>query len=246
MSVQKLKKAPLKEVIFELYWEGLSQQNDIMQDPGFENAIGKLQERLEVIAPIQKRLYPLSGPVKVFGLPVFQYWKGELKWPVIQHGPGMFTVNDTELNYVWADTYKPLVLQSLDVVIASYGKPLPFNRVTLKYIDAIDVSDNDLQGFVGNNFQIRIENKFELPGKSGSFNLLQRFELSDGSTMQLQISSGVNNENNSPAVVWATSVEKVGKISKEDIIIWLETAHDHSSKIFKTMLKPEFYDSLDK
>jgi hypothetical protein len=93
MSEQKLKNAPLKEVIFELFWEGTTQPNELPQDPGFENAVGKFQERLLSVAPVQKRLYPTSAPLKVFHMPIFQYWKGELKWPVIQHGPGMMSIH---------------------------------------------------------------------------------------------------------------------------------------------------------
>lgn len=245
MSEQKLKNAPLKEVIFELFWEGEGQLNDIPIDPGYENAIGRLQERLEKIVPIQTRLYPIAVPLRVFGVPVFQYWKSRLQWPVIQHGPGVLTVNDTEINYTWKDNYKPLVLTAIDMLIDSYSKTLPFNKVSLKYVDAVDIPMGDVHHFVAENLRIAINYEYDLPGEKTAFNISQRFALLDGSTMQLQVSSGVNNQNNSPAIIWTTSIEKNGKLNKEEIVAWLDSAHTRTSDFFKTMLKPEYYASLD-
>lgn len=246
MSVQKLKKAPLKEVIFELFWEGDVEQNNIAEDKGFENAVGILSERLlELSLPVQKRLVPESSPVRIFGSPIYQYWTKELKWPVVQHGPGILTVNDTEHNYLWEGTFKPLVLKTMDGLIKSYKKKLSFKKIKLQYIDAFDVPDGEIENFVNKNLRTHLKFDYELPGAKSNFNILQTFILADKSIMQLQITSGINNENKSPAVIWTTSVERSGTLNQSDIISWLDMAHDYSSKIFKTMLNPDFYECLD-
>ncbi len=245
MSVQKLKRAPLKEVIFELFWSGIIEGNNIPQDLGFDNAVGKFWERIQPSAPIQKRLILLSAPIKVFGVPIYQYWKGELKWPVIQHGPGIITVNDIEANYEWQKTFKPLVLSTLKKLSESYEKELPLNKVSLRYIDSVDLNEKDIHTFVAENLQTSIIYNYSLPGEKKEFNLLQRFDLGSETIMQLQINSGLNNQTKKPAVIWTTIVEKKGKLKLEEVIDWLDSAHEKTSNIFKNMLNPEFYASLD-
>lgn len=246
MSEQKLKNAPLKEVIFELFWEGTTQPNELPQDPGFENAVGKFQERLASVTPVQKRLYPISAPVKVFRMPIFQYWKKELKWPVIQHGPGMMSIHETETNYIWDTYFQPLIEDILRKLLDSYGGHLVFNRVSLKYIDAFDVEDMQPNDFVNRNLRMRLDVDYPEPGRKEGFGFLQQYRLHDQSLLQLQVNSGANNATGRPAIVLVTSIEKSGRISKEGIMPWLKTAHDHCSVTFKTMLNPEFYASLDK
>ncbi len=245
MSEQKLKNAPLKEVIFELFWEGTTQPNELPQDSGFENAVGKFQERLWSVAPVQKRLYPVSAPLKVFQMPIFQYWKGELKWPVIQHGPGVMSIHETETNYIWSSHFQPLIKDILEKLLDSYGGNLLFSRVSLRYIDAFDVEENQLNDFVSKNLGMKLEVAYPKPGREEGFGFLQQYRLDDQSLLQLQVNSGANNATGRPAIVWVTTVEKRGRISKEEILSWLNAAHDHCSHIFKTMLNPEFYASLD-
>lgn len=245
MSVEKLKHAPLKEVIFEVYWSGVNQHEGIAEDIGFDNAVGRFWERIKPIAPIQKRLIPAASDVKVFGIPIYQYWKGELTWPVIQHGPGILTINETESNYQWEKSYQPLILETLEKVQNSYDNELNFNRVTLRYIDAFELNESDIYTFVNENLQTSIDYRFPFPGKKGDFNLIQKFNLESDTTLQLQINSGFNNQTNQPAVVMVTFIEKSGEMNQE-IMKWLDFAHDQTSNMFKQILKPEFYALLDK
>jgi uncharacterized protein (TIGR04255 family) len=245
MSSVKLKNAPLKEVIFELYWECSIDNHGSLYDDGFDLAQGIFAERLKSSFPVYKKLIPDGAPIKVFGAPLHQYWKGELTWPVIQHGQGMIAVNEVEYGYEWEKTYKPLVINSVNHLVACYEDGLSFNRVKLQYIDAWDLDGANPLDFIARSLQTEIRNGYELPGLLRSLNIQQNFELADGSMMSLSIANGVNNKNQKSSVIWTTTVEKDAKMNVSDVVTWLDKAHIATSSMFKKMLNPEFYASLD-
>ncbi|MDX2247541.1 MAG: TIGR04255 family protein [Bacteroidia bacterium] len=246
MSSTKLKNAPLKEVIFELHWEVHMNHGGMQTDTGFDLAQGKFAERLKTTFPLHKKLIPDGAQIKIIGAPVHQYWSGELEWPVVQHGQGMIAVNEVELGYEWEKSYKPLVNTTIDKLIESYEEPLRFNRVKLQYIDAWDL-ENDMEPkvFMADNLQTRIVTEYPLPGVLSGFHIQQNFELEDGSLMNLNISNGVNNQNQKRSVVWTTTVERQRFMDSVQIKDWLNIAHKATSSMFKQMLSPKFYASLD-
>jgi len=246
MSSAKLKNAPLKEVIFELHWECVIDGSGSPYDSGFDLALGKFAERLKPEFPVHKKLIPDGAPFKVFGAPMHQYWRDEFKWPVIQHGQGMIAVNEVEYGYEWEKSFKPLVINAIKQLLGSYEEELSFNRAKLQYIDAWDLDGMNLSDFIAQNLQTEIKNGYDLPGKLKGFNIQQNFELFDNSVMSLNISSGVNNKNQQPSVIWTTTVERHSKMSFSDVVTWLENAHAETSNMFKKMLNPEFYASLDR
>jgi len=246
MSSKKLKRAPLKEVIFELRWEGSVDSPGMQVDKGFDLAQGKFASKQEMDFPVYKKLLPDNAPFKIFGSPLNQFWKGELKWPVIQHGQGVLAINDVEANYIWEDKFYPMIESTLKNLIESYNDPLKFTSVKLHYIDAWDTEEVQPIDFMRDNLQTDILNKYKISGKLRDFNIQQGFELDDGSILSLSISSGINNQSKKNSVIWNTVVEKMGKIGKDDIIPWLILAHTHTSVMFKNMLNPDFYASLDR
>ncbi len=246
MSSAKLKNAPLKEVIFELHWECPFDSNGHPYDAGFDLAQGKFAERIKPEFPVHKKLIPDGAPLKIFGAPKHQYWKGEFVWPVIQHGQGMIAVNEIEQGYEWENAFKPLVIFAIEQVFASYEEDISFNRVKLQYIDACDLNGMEAQDFIAQNLQTEIRNGYELPGALRSVNIQQNFALSDGSIMSLNIANGINNKNQQPSVIWTTTVENHSKMKVEEVVVWLENAHTATSSMFKKMLNPDFYASLDR
>ena len=55
MSKNKLKNAPLKEVIFELRWESTLDDSGNPYDPGYDLAQGKFADRLHSEFPVHKK-----------------------------------------------------------------------------------------------------------------------------------------------------------------------------------------------
>ncbi len=247
MSLKKLKNAPLKEVIFELYWElGLDDTN-FPFDAEFDLAQGRFATSISPDFPIHKRTIPAGANLKIYPRPIHQFWKGEIKWPVVQYGPGVLTVNDTNENYIWEDTYRPTILQTIKTLISSYKTVLSFNKVTLKYINSVDLPDlkTDINEFIRSNFQLNLINDFDQPGKIKGLNINQVYELDDNSTMNINIQTAINNASGKQACVWITSVEKEGTLSEEDALKWLDRTHAVTSDSFVKMLNPKFYAGLD-
>lgn len=245
MSSVKLKNAPLKEVIFELHWECSTDNAGSLFDKGFDLAQGKFAEKVMPVFPVHKKLIPDGSPFKIFGIPLHQYWTGELKWPVVQHGQGMIAVNDVEEGYVWADSFKPMIINAIQNIMDSYVEPLKFNKAKLVYVDACDIDEKSPIDFMVANLQTSITTNYPLPGSLTSFNIQQTFELADHSTMIINISNGINNATQKESVIWTTNIEKQALMDFEEIVDWIETAHKATSDIFKKMLNPSFYASLD-
>lgn len=245
MSDTKLKNAPLKEVIFELFWECSIDGTGMQVDDGFDLAQGIFSNNLKSNFPIHKKLIPENLPFKVFGAPIHQYWKGQMQWPVIQHGQGMIAVNEVEKGYEWEETFKPNVISTVHKLVESYDRHLNFTKCRLQYINARELTDQEPIGFVNEYLQTQISAGYPSPGNLSGFNIQTNFQLSSDTQMALTITNGIDNQTQNKTVIWTTLVEKNGKMQTEDVLLWIDFAHDHTSSIFKKMLKPDFYASLD-
>ena len=245
MGRKKLKQAPLREAMFEIYWQSLRDATGFPVDKNFELGIGKFHRVIADAFPVKKQLFPIP-PMDVYARPAYQFWAGNAVWPVIQFGPGFLSVNETEKNYEWEKTYRPNVEKALNALVKSYEQEPNFNKVALKYIDSVDISsETDVHKFISENLQTDLINRFEIPGKPIGLNINQAFEVG-GSTVVLRIQTAVNNSNNSKALVWITSVEKTGTFKSEDVLSWLDGAHKLTSDLFVQMLNPAFYASFDR
>lgn len=245
MSKTKLKNAPLKEVIFELHWNCPIDNIGMQKDVEFEFAQGRFAERIKSDFPVYKKLIPEGFPLNIVHAPIHQYWKGEFKWPVTQHGQGMIAINEVDEGYEWESTFKPSIMQVLKILFSSYEKPLKYERLKLQYIDAWDVNDSNTLEFISENLQTSIKSNYKSFGALKDVNLFQSYELEDQSNLLINISTGINNKTLCKSIVLSTSVEKQGNFTQEDILNWTESAHRICSSTFTNMLNNDFYEKLD-
>lgn len=247
----RLPNAPLQEVIFEVRWRlHPGKDHGQVQDAGYELAVGRLSALLEKEFPFYRRIVPPELPDQMLLYrPIHQYWKGENQWPVLQLGPGIFTVNCTDQCYDWDSLFKPLIAEALHWLTQAYRDPLLFAFASLKYIDAIKTDEygglsNGWQGFIKDNFNIEYNNLFNTRGKQRRIHLDQTFDLEDGSELQVQMSSGT--KNNQPAVVWQTAVLKKHNFTRDELVTWTQVAHNISHDLFVEMIKPDLYASFSR
>lgn len=246
MGRKKLKRAPLREAMFEINWQSPRDATGFPVDKNFDLGLGKFHSAISHAFPVKKRVLPIFPAIDVYARPIYQFWAGKAVWPVIQFGPGLLTVNETEKNYEWEKTYRPNVEMALNALVKSYEQEPNFNKVSLKYIDSVDISsETDVYQYISANLQTDLVNRFDIPGRSVGININQAFEV-DGSVVVLSIQTAVNNSNNSKALMWITSVEKMGSFKSEDVLTWLDSAHKLTSDLFVQMLNPEFYASFDR
>lgn len=246
MSTTKLKNAPLKEVIFELFWDCSIDGVGLQVDEGFDLAQGVFSNKLKEAFPVHKKLIPENIPFTLFGAPIHQYWKGQMIWPVVQHGQGIIAINEVERGYEWEKSFKPTILSTIEKLVESYNRPLIFNKCRLQYIDAWELKDLEPEVFVKENLQTQIQTGYDSPGKLSGFNIQLNYQLEYNTQMALSITNGVSNQNQKKSVIWNTLVERNEKLEKEQIIEWVDFAHQQTSSMFKRMLKPDFYASLDR
>lgn len=246
--MNKLPRAPLQEVIFEVKWE--LQLDDItkaFRDPEFQFAQGKFQNAVAAKFPVYKNKVPEDIPTQFLGhKTVHQFWKKENTWPVLQLGPGILTVNDTETNYEWEKTYLPLIKETLGLLNDSYHTSLNFISYSLKYIDVVHRKDYPLdgwEGFINQNFNFQFSNSFKVPGELNGFRFDQSFTTPDAGSLEIKLSNG-KNQKKEDIFVWQTAVSENKTTDQEGLLKWLENAHLHTSNTFKEICKEEFYGSF--
>ncbi len=249
MVAKKLKNAPLQEAIFELFWNLPLDQKQFPYDPHFDLAQGKFDDLIKQYFGVHKRTLPAGVNIKIYPKPIHQYWKAELAWPVVQFGPGILTLNDTDKNYIWEDNFRPNIEIALECLLLSYKREIPFNKVSLKYIDSVDLPESDIEPneFIRKNFQTEITNHYSVPGQLSGLNINQIFTLNDGTKLSINIQTAKNNINKKNAIVWITGAEKTGQnFLKEQIMEWVDQSHQILSDTFVKMLNVDFYAQFNK
>jgi len=246
----KLARAPLQEAIFEIRWElDIDPGTNQMLDIGFSMAQGKLESIVKSRFPHHVRKLPLNFPDLVLQYQaIHQYWTGpENTWPVIQLGPGIFTINDTDLNYDWQNTYLPLIKEGLEWIYKAYDGKIKLNFANLRYIDSVKLKDYGFDGkwqeFIAENFNFSFLNTIH-KGNLKGIQFDQLFELEDKSTLHFTMSSGKYRYTDQDALIWQTAVFKNDKFDKKTLLEWLDLAHGITSDSFKNLTKPVFYETF--
>ncbi len=247
--MSKLPNAPLQEAIFELKWQLQPDETGTqLIDPEFQFALGKFEHVLQMAFPHRVPKLPRQLPLHLLNYQaVYQFWKAKNTWPVVQLGPGILTVNDTEQNYEWANTYLPNIEKALDAIDKSYGV-LSINSLSLRYIDVVRVADYGFttwQEFVRKHLNFEFNNHFDTRGELAQFHIEQSFRLKDSGMLNLTFNSALN-DRNEDVFIWQTAVSKQAEFKMADVKDWLTNAHDCTSQVFKDICKKEFYASFAK
>lgn len=248
--MDKLPKAPLQEAVFELRWDlDIDSETQQELDLGYELAQGKLHQLAEKEFPVRTRRAPAGLPSSALNYKVVhQFWKGDGVFPVVQLGPGLFTVNDTDLNYNWNSTFFPLIKRSLIWLYKAYEDKIQPNFVNLRYIDSVKLTNYDFSGdwlgFIKKNLKVDISNNFDHRGALKHININQSFDLSEGIELNITINSGLSKPNDQPVLIWQIGVIEVGQFQMHEILSSLERAHEHTHNLFVEMTKGQFYDSF--
>jgi uncharacterized protein (TIGR04255 family) len=243
---------PLVEVVFELRWQlEEGRQLGLMTDPGFRIFMGRFYDRV-------KGQYPQIEDVPASQVPDdmtphtvrHQFWTGKRKWPVVQIGPGIVTVNETE-GYLW-NSFRPRLVDAIRKLYESYPAEifeLKPAQVTLKYIDAVAFdpthSKTPLLRFLRESLHTGIDVEpllFQDPEEAASplgVNLTLNFrsEKPKGAVV-LTIANGLKETKSS--VIWETTIvskQEDVPTTPEQFATWLDDAHEISDKWFFTLTR---------
>lgn len=250
--IEKLPNAPLQEVIFEIRWDlNINLESNREYDEGFAIALGQLAALLKTNFPHMVRKIPADFPTDLLNYStIYQFWSGTDTWPVLQLGPGIFTVNDTDEKYCWMDTFFPLIVESTNKLFEAYNQKINLNFCSLRYIDAVKLKDyqvtvkDNLLPFINDSLKIELHNHFETVGTMEGLNLNQTFGLKDGSVLHINVATGSDKKTHDPTLVWQTAMVKKGRFTKNEMTEWCTHAHEIISQLFKKITKGKFYDSF--
>jgi len=258
MTSKILSNKPLVEAIFELRWELQEIQSEINimgpnigLDPNYQIMIGRYYDRVSSEYPYYEKLSAAKMPEEISGYMVQQRFRtSKDKWPLIQIGPGIITLNDTD-NYLWDDFYNRIT-QLIDILYEAYptvDKDLNFNKIQLRYIDAVE-------------FDFEKKNVFEFLKEMMKISVLLPNSLFKGSNVKslplgtdlrfsfpviepkgaihLRFTQGKRKDEK--AIIWETNIvshkEDAPKI-KKDILEWVNKAHDLTHDWFFKIIEGE-------
>jgi uncharacterized protein (TIGR04255 family) len=251
MTREILKNKPLIEAIFELRWNLQELAPGMKVDPHYKLLIGRLYDKLNNEYPFHEQLPTATMPDEIAEHVVqHRFRKGKDKWPLIQIGPGIITVNDTE-GYVWED-FERGIGQAVDTLFEIYPDSennLKVNRSLLRYIDAIafNFEKDDIFSFLKEQVKTKIDlhqNLFEDTGvEKMPLGLDLRFSFTTVEPkggIHLRFVRGRRKE--SDALIWETMVESVSEDSpklQEEIAEWVKKAHNLTDDWFFKLIEGE-------
>lgn len=251
MTRKFLKNKPLVEAIFELRWNLQEPAPGMKVDPHYKLLIGRLYDKLNDEYPFHEQLPAIAIPDEIAGYIVqHRFRKDKDKWPLIQIGPGIITVNDTE-GYVWED-FEKRIIQAVNTLFEAYPESknnLKVNRLLLRYIDAFafDFEKDDIFNFLREQMKTKIDlyqNLFEDTGVGKPpLGLDLRFSFAatePKGAIHLRFARGKRKE--SDALIWETMVESVSSDIPEvqnAITDWIKKAHNLTDDWFFKLIEGE-------
>ncbi|MFZ0011289.1 MAG: TIGR04255 family protein [Halobacteriota archaeon] len=251
-----LSNRPLVEAIFELRWELPPTPTGLRSDPNYGIIIGKLYSALEKKYDYYEQLPAANVPNEMAEYVIQHRFRIDKdKWPLIQIGPGIITVNDTQ-NYDWPD-FEDRVLEAFKCLRAVYQTrdvSLDVTNLSLRYIDSVnfDFERKDLFTFLEDKLHANASLRPELFKESNIVKCPLHFDwrISFAATKPNGICGlriwtakrdGVN------AFFWETIVQSnEDQILKDpfELEVWLTEAHTITHNWFYKLTEGELFESF--
>jgi hypothetical protein len=263
-QIERLPKAPLAEVVFELRWKlhGTPDTPDLLKiDPG-------LVPLLEAFTAGMKRhgydfFRDMSPPFQTgaYGVARRFFKSPDNPFPIMQVGPGIFATNESSL-YEW-NAFKAQISVGLRTLFDSYPKITFFklepNLVELRYIDAFDKSllgTVALLDFLDRGTSVKLQLPKILKDEklfSGEAALWRGLKGWKSSRLSLDIGTGkkggsediVRSETKVQSDgVGVPVLKNPGKFMRE-LDHWLEFAHGLTRPFFKELVLPDLMQKFE-
>lgn len=247
---KELKNKPLVEAILEVKWGLQGTSHGTQVDPHYKLLLGRLFDRMLKDYPEHEELPTASIPDELVGHVVQHRFRvAPDSWPLVQVGPGIFTVNSTD-DYKWPE-FCPRVLSAVEKLYDAHPKvgDLKITNLILRYIDAVD-------------FDYRAGNAFEFLKDKLKLSISLPPSLFDGTPVEnrpngftwqcsfrcdkpkgaISIRFATGQRTNTPALVWETTVESAGDDLPDMPSAfggWLDAAHEVTGDWFSKMIEGE-------
>lgn len=248
--VEELKYKPLVEAIFEVRWKPQGQHQGAFVDPYYKLLLARLSDRLSKEYPAYEELPSASIPEGMVGYVVQHRFRVEAqKWPLIQVGPGIFTVNSTA-DYSWAD-FRPRIISAIHELYTAHPKvgELHMNNIILRYIDAVDFDYNkhDAYAFIQDKLKMNISISKDLLSEDNVCSIPNSITWHTSfkcnrplGRIALRFATGMKGK--TPAIIWETIVESAGDDMpniQTHFEQWIDLAHELTDDWFFKMIDGE-------
>lgn len=252
---EKLINKPLIEAIFELRWE-LPITNGVQIDENYNFLIGLYYDKIKDIFPFKNTLPSIHAPLEAIPYIVqYQFRKDKNSWPLIQLGPGILTLNDTE-NYNWKGNFENNCVNAVNLFVQSYPDHNQFSvsELKLRYLNAIefDFEKENILEYLEKKLKLQIkypEMLFEdknIQNNPYSFHNFFAFPVTNPrGAITFQFSRG--QKNGKDAIIWDISFISKGadiRSIPENFDKWLSDAHAVIEKCFFTFVEGDLLRSF--
>jgi uncharacterized protein (TIGR04255 family) len=245
---QELKNKPLVEAILEIRWKLSGAPTGPQRDPHYKLLLGRLFDRLSNQYPEHEQLPSADVPDELVGHTVQHRFRVSSNgWPLVQLGPGIFTINSTD-DYKWPD-FRHRAIEALKKLYAAYPKAddLQVTNLILRYIDAVefDYTGKNALMFLNDKLKISISfpnNLFDSSGvddKPDSLIFRSSFKCQKPKA-RISACFTTGAKSNAPAIVWETIVETAGNdlpTMPKDFEEWFDAAHAITDDWFFKMIE---------
>ncbi|QLA17176.1 TIGR04255 family protein [Desulfolutivibrio sulfoxidireducens] len=247
---KELKNKPLVEAIFEMRWKLQGVPSGPQVDPHYKLFLGRLYDRLLTDYPEHEQLQTANIPDELVGHMIQHRFRVEAGgWPLVQIGPGIFTVNSAS-DYSWIP-FRKRVIASIEKLYEAHPKvsDLTVSNMVLRYIDAIsfDFTKNNVYDFLREYLKMEVnfpDNLFLSTGvesRPANFTWQTSFNCQNPNGL-ISIRFATAHKDNAPVVVWETIVETIENDLPElptHFCKWLDAAHAITDDWFFKMIEGE-------
>ncbi len=257
MSEIVLKSKPLVEVILEIKWALKVLTPNTSIDPHYKLLMGRLYDRLAPDYPAHEQLPSSMLPEEIAGyIPQHRFRVAADQWPLIQLGPGLLTLNETD-KYVWSE-FQNRAIEVVRRLYDAHPKTDEFriNSLQLRYVDAVnfDYYNNDIFAFLHEKLKINVNlpealfNGTHIQQQPNNLNWISSFRCDNPiGQISIRFATG-SNGNGSPIIIWETVIQSTDDdvpVMQDDFAEWLEAAHRKTDYIFFTLIKGDLEDEFN-
>jgi len=257
MRHRQLKRKPLVEAILEIRWELLAGDPGAAVDPHYKLLLGRLFDRVQDSYPAYEELPTASFPDQLIGHQVqhrFRVAPGA--WPLVQVGPGIFTLNSTGDYTSWGD-FRARALAAKKSLFEAYPRlsDLKTSQVVLRYINAVDFdyTKNGVFEFLQSKMGVQVS----LPSGLFSRHSVSPFPphfswessfLSSVPEGNLLLRFATGQREKRPSLVWETTFDSKDHLvpgMEDGFEAWLDGAHQLIDDCFFELIKGDLEKEFD-
>ncbi len=240
--MSKLPNAPLVEVIFEVRWA----INDAQEVEVHQYLHGDLFNAIKDTYPYRESLLPHNIPLEmVIGVPSHRFRANPDKYPLIQVGVGLLTVNTTDDYYDW-ETYQTTCVSATRQLLEVF-EPIQqkeYITLTLQYQDfiAVDFSEHNIYQYLEEYLHIQLkQNFFETTENPSAINISFHYKTSKG-ILEVSLKHAIHNQQQKEGLLITFNMtQNKTTPSIDSIKQWLEEAHHITANAFKKMTEGKLF-----